>query len=84
MQSYIRTFFSVHPCEKKEKGGCEEKCVKGVGLKFTCACPQEGFELDTDGKSCKFSKISSYLRYKSFSTKYIEVQSIAIRSAYLS
>ena len=48
--------FPVHPCDKKAKGGCMDSCVKGVGLKYTCACTKEGYVLNADGKTCDFSK----------------------------
>ena len=42
---------SVHPCDKKTKGGCAHKCnKKGDGV--FCSC-NKGYILEKDNKSCK-------------------------------
>ena len=42
----------VHPCERKNKGGCSHICNVGNGGGVRCSCPN-GFELDEDLKTCE-------------------------------
>ena len=44
----------VHPCDKEDKGECEETCEK-KGETFICSCPP-GSKLNADGKKCDKSK----------------------------
>ena len=46
-----RCLFSVHPCDKPSKGGCEQKCTK-KGDEALCECLEPEFKIATDGKSC--------------------------------
>ena len=45
-------FFSVHPCDKDTKGGCDQTCNKD-GDKAKCSCTPVDFKLGEDGKSCE-------------------------------
>jgi hypothetical protein len=46
-----KTCEKVHPCDRKEKGGCQQACVKD-GNKFECKCKHPEFKLAEDGKNC--------------------------------
>ena len=50
--------YSVHPCDKEEKGGCSQICEK-KGKEAACAC-KDGFFLAEDTKTCKESKNINY------------------------
>ena len=43
---------SVHPCDRKNNGGCQQTCLKTTGLNYKCAC-RKNFELEEDGKTCE-------------------------------
>ena len=43
-------FIETHPCDKPNKGGCQQICSK-KGDEAECEC-DEGFKLAADGKSC--------------------------------
>ena len=43
--------FSVHPCDKENKGGCDQTCNK-EDEKAVCSCAAPEFKLGEDGKSC--------------------------------
>ena len=45
----------VHPCDKADKGGCEQTCEKKGEEDLVCTCG-EGFKLNADGKKCDKSK----------------------------
>ena len=47
--------FLVHPCDKAEKGGCEQTCEKKGEEEYICTCPV-GYKLNDDGKKCDKSK----------------------------
>ena len=49
----------VHPCDKEDNGGCQQKCEKD-GDVGKCAC-QEGFKLAGDGKNCEKGLFNHYL-----------------------
>lgn len=51
---YILTLLVVHPCDKKNIGGCEHICNK-KGSDVACTC-KAGFKLADDKKSCIQSK----------------------------
>ena len=40
----------IHPCDKKDKGGCEQTCTK-YGDNAKCEC-DSGKVLNQDGKTC--------------------------------
>lgn len=46
--------FSVHPCERADKGGCSQTCEKD-GDDAKCGC-LDGYALGEDGKECEKSK----------------------------
>ena len=52
-------YFPVHPCDRVSNGDCEEICHKLDGKNHDCQCPK-GFELNSDGKTCKKRK-TNYL-----------------------
>ena len=42
---------AVHPCDTKNKGGCDHICnKKGEGVECSC---KAGFQLEEDGESCE-------------------------------
>ena len=47
---FLFFLFLVHPCDRKNKGGCDQICTKN-GDKYTCSC-KSGFRLTSDW-SCK-------------------------------
>ena len=47
-------FFTVHPCDKDTKGGCDQICNKD-GDDAVCAC-MKGYETNDGGKTCTKSK----------------------------
>ena len=47
----LKFSFSVHPCDKDTKGGCQQTCNKD-GDKAKCSCAPVDFKLGEDGKSC--------------------------------
>ena len=51
--------YLVHPCDKADKGGCEETCEKKGEEEFICSCPV-GYKLNDDGKKCDKSKFSLF------------------------
>ena len=46
----INYLFLVHPCDKPNRGGCEQICKK-KGDGAVCQC-KAGFILSEDGKQC--------------------------------
>ena len=58
-----KTCIRIHPCDKKNKGGCSQICNKVAiseeaeeeeeekGKPYNCSC-KSGFELAEDGISC--------------------------------
>ena len=48
--SGLYDLFLVHPCDKKDNGGCEHTCTK-KGMEFACEC-NEDFKLNKDLKTC--------------------------------
>ena len=51
----------VHPCDRDNKGGCEQVCEKD-GAKAKCGC-KEGFEITDDGITCKKGKFNTFRRF---------------------
>ena len=49
---FLYFIFSVHPCDKPDKAGCQQICKK-VGEEPQCAC-EEGYKLV--GEECEKSK----------------------------
>ena len=48
-------FFSVHPCDQEDKGGCEHLCTKKDDL-AVCVC-NKGYKVSTtDPKKCEKGK----------------------------
>ena len=47
----VYSSISVHPCDKKENGGCQHTCVK-KGEEAVCKC-DENHKLNEDGKTCE-------------------------------
>ena len=47
-------YFSVHPCDNGDNGGCDHTCTKD-GDEAVCSC-KENHLLQPDGKTCKISK----------------------------
>ena len=41
---------SVHPCDKGDNAGCNQKCTK-EGAGFVCEC-SEGYKLGEDNATC--------------------------------
>ena len=53
---FLHCLFSVHPCDKADKGGCSDKCEKN-GKDAECKCNDPTtHELDSNGKLCVESK----------------------------
>ena len=46
--------FLVHPCDRSDNGGCQQKCNKD-GDEFTCSC-DKGFKLADDKAACSKSE----------------------------
>ena len=44
------SLLSVHPCERQDNGGCQQKCTK-IGSLGVCAC-NEGYKINEDKKTC--------------------------------
>ena len=54
---YFVCSFSVHPCQRANKGGCDHKCTQD-GKERTCSCTNDiDFQLQDDGKTCKPGKM---------------------------
>ena len=53
-------YLSVHPCDRKAKGGCEQKCVKDDNKdKFHCQCTAPEFKVSkTNPKECDKGKLA--------------------------
>ena len=47
---YTSDFHLVHLCDSKDKGGCQQKCIKD-GIKVVCDC-NKGYELKSDNRTC--------------------------------
>ena len=43
-------FWAIHPCDKKDKGDCQQICEKD-GTEAKCKCEKD-FKLNDDGKTC--------------------------------
>ena len=75
--------FAVHPCDRRNKGGCNGTCEKTEGEnQFVCKCSDE-YELAEDGKSCierESSLIMSYKQRYSCAVKIIIICDIIILS----
>ena len=55
---FLIFFYTVHPCDKENKGGCEQVCNKD-GKKPKCSCtPATDYKLNDDGVSCDPSKFA--------------------------
>ena len=52
----------MHPCDQTNKGGCSDLCEKD-GDNAKCKCSKNGFQLDSDAKTC--------CKYTFFLEKYI-------------
>ena len=50
-----RISFSVHACDRSDKGGCDQNCTK-VGKKAKCSCSEPNWTLEKDGRTCKEGK----------------------------
>ena len=46
----------VHPCDKPNKGGCDQTCKKD-GETAVCECRAPEFKIGLDGKSCEPGKL---------------------------
>ena len=49
---------SVHPCDKRSKGGCSQICNRN-GDKALCSC-KPGYKLAKDGVTCDKGELISY------------------------
>ena len=77
-------FYLVHPCDRKDNGGCNQVCDK-EGDNKTCSC-DEGFELLPDGVNCKECKIIFRRRFCfcfSFVNVFKEVVSVILSNVIL-
>lgn len=43
--------FSVHPCDQRNNGRCEDVCIKD-GPRAVCSCSKPGFMLHSNGRKC--------------------------------
>ena len=49
--NYAFGHISVHPCDKADKGGCDQTCEKKGEEERICSCGV-GFKLNADGQKC--------------------------------
>ena len=58
-------FYLVHPCDKPNKGGCDQRCNKD-GDQFNCSCKPIDYILAEDRKSCTKGNIELAFRPTQF------------------
>ena len=56
----VECSYLVHPCDRKDKGGCSQICVKD-GLKSKCQCKRPEFKLAANEKDCNSGRDLSLL-----------------------
>ena len=69
---FLFGFILVHPCDKADKGGCEQTCEKKGEEEYICSCPV-GYKLNDDGKKCDKSKSFIFIPFVPILNKGIQL-----------